>query len=118
RAVIEMKPERDHRYDVEQSDPPHLEARNDVRVDVGLVEPSGRPPSGIREMHDVQHDEDQEKHSAQSHRARCPCAYLRLALRVSNRSRRAILHRELIRSYDVQNYRYDENAAQQPQRLA
>src|SRR5512138_1086746 len=107
--MIEVESEKDHRENVERGDPPDTKAGDEIPIDVaapGDVE-SLMPPGGVDlsggEMEDVQDDEDEEQHSAPSHRARCPRGHLRLTLLIANRPRRARAHRELVGHEHMQN---------------
>src|SRR5690349_254416 len=116
--MIEMQPQRDHRDDVKESDPPHAKARHEIGEYIFVSESARRAPAWLGEMQDVQRNENQQKHAAPSHCARCDRAYLWLTLDVTNRASCAVLHRELISSHNVQNHCPNQHEAHNPQKLA
>src|SRR5215831_14713234 len=68
-AVIEMVAKHDHRDDVEQRNGPHLEAGNDVVVDVVFVEAATRMNGPERKVEKMKNDEGVKDGGAPHHGA-------------------------------------------------
>src|SRR5689334_18480444 len=100
--MIQMQAQRDHRYDVEESHPPHLKTAHEIRVNVLVTEAALRAPAGIGEVKNVKRYEKKEQRSSPPHCSRRERAYLRLAFHVTSRARTAILQRELHCRHDVE----------------
>src|ERR1035437_687558 len=114
-AVIQVQGEKCHRTQIEERNPHRLEPDHHVAVRLAPHE-RGVQRSG-REMQQMIRNEQQQVDAAPPHRARRVRGDLRLAPHVAGRTRRGILHGELVRRDHVKDHRGEQRHAQQPREL-